>query len=470
MNKKIIIAFLLTLFASGIADTARAGYPKKKKAKKHAVQQTQANSETSEDFEYKEKKISREEKKKKRLERKRLKKERKEQMRLEKEAEKIKKKSAGQAVKDFAPFKYPATTFKSKYQLHILASLYLDELVQKKSVTFKNKVPDKALPGISFYEGVSIAADSLKKAGFDIDIFVHDITSTAESLDSLFFKNTLDSADLIIGAIQTADIPRVADFAKAHKINFVSALSPSDAGVKNNKYFTLLQPSLRSHCQRISGDITNKFPGMKVSLIYRTSSEADENAYRYITENEKVKYTPLLCTFVPNRRDLLTIFDSTKPNIVVVPVLDRAFADSLLKAISKNFGAVQFEVYGMPSWSALNNLRKEEVFPNLSVNVTTSLNLDMNTPVTKYLAATYKNLYGGKPSESVYLGFETVMWYASLLKTYGTMFNSGYNDNSAAPFTKFEVMQLRDKEGHIIYSENKRIMLSRYEEGTMKTQ
>ena len=58
MNRKIIIAFLLALFACGITDAAHAANPKKKKAKKHAVKPEQASSATEDDNDYQDKKIS----------------------------------------------------------------------------------------------------------------------------------------------------------------------------------------------------------------------------------------------------------------------------------------------------------------------------------------------------------------------------------------------------------------------------
>lgn len=251
-QKGIVFFLLLALLAVTVGDTSYAT-ERKKKTKKHAKKRDEdeyysASSSGSG-------RHSRKEQRRKK----------REEYRKEKREAKYRKYYEGEQgytqdgpVKKEAAFKYPPSVMKNRYRVDVLAAMYLDELVKKGAVT--DKIPDKALPGIAFYEGLTIAADSLKKAGYNIDIYVHDVASTKEAPDSLIKSGALDSADLIIGAVQSHDVPVLAAYAKDHKVNFVSALSPSDGGVKSNKYFTLIQPSLKTHCNWILSDIAQKFP------------------------------------------------------------------------------------------------------------------------------------------------------------------------------------------------------------------
>lgn len=403
----------------------------------------------------------------------------KEERRRQKEEERRKEEEARESynARNAKPstasgFKYPPTQIKDRYRVHVLVSLYLDELVKKKASKDKDKeiIPEKALAGVSVYEGVSIAADSLKRAGYNIDIYVHDITTTAESIDSLIAGHIIDSADLIIGAVKSDDILRVADFAKKKKVNFVSTLADNDGGVRNNKYFTSLQPSLKSQCRRIMNEVANKYPGTNVSLLYRTTSEANENAYKYIIANDEIVFKQRQCNTMPGKEELATLFDLTKPNIVIVPIMEAGFADTLLRKLSKDFPTTHFEVYGMPTWSVIKGLHKENMFQNLGVNIPSSCAIDPTSPAAKYVSRQYKEYFGGKVTEPVFCAYETMMWYSALLKQYGTMFNSGYSDNTAAPFTKFSIRQIRDADGHMLYNENRNIMMTRFEGGVSRTQ
>ncbi len=117
----------------------------------------------------------------------------------------------------------------------------------------------------------------------------------------LVSKGKLDSADLINGAVPTTDIPVLTDHAKKKQINFISALTASDGGVKGNEFFTLIQPSLKTHCEWIAADIEKKFPGQRVTLLYRNQQTAEENAYGYFSKvvGGKANYKTVSVNTIP---------------------------------------------------------------------------------------------------------------------------------------------------------------------------
>ena len=470
---------MLITLATTIAGTADAQFWKKKSARhkhKHKKEQVMDESATAEDNEgplsrKEEKKLKKERKRKEKLDRKKEKHDRRYNKR---HALAMAANGSGTGMEIKRPADaYPLTRMKSRYRIDILAALYLDELVKGGEVTFaNNKIPEKAAQGLAFYEGVLIAADSLKKAGFKIDIYVHDVASAKEAPAMLLAKGDLDSTDLMIGIVLPKDVPLLAAFAKKKQINFISTISPADGGIANNAYLTLMQPSLKSHCEWIGGNVAIQFPGMNVGLLYRTNTQLDATAYKYMTVDNMyhARYKELLCNTLPSKEKLRALFDTTKPNVVIMPVLDAAYADSLLKELSHDFPSTHFEVYGMPTWGKISNLKKESAFPNLSVDFTVPFHVDVTSAAGRYVTRTYKKDNVGKVPELVYRGYETMFWYANLLKQYGTIFNVKYEDNTAAPFTSFEMKPQMDRKGEILYYENKHVYLTRYEGGINKTE
>lgn len=370
---------------------------------------------------------------------------------------------SGRKSKKKKGFVYPETVMKPSYRIDLLANLYLDELAKKGELAFNGKIPDKAYPGITFYEGMNIAADSLRKAGYNIDIFVHDIATDAESLDKLVANGRLDSADLIIGAYHSLDMAAIADYARSKHINFVSALSPADGGVTGNPYFTLTQPTLKTHCEWIIGDVSAKYAGNNVLLIRSKGSQADENAFGYLNKanSGSLHFKQLICGTVPEKENIEGLIDTSGSNVVIVSVLEPGFADSLLTELSGDFPNARFEVYGMPSWYVIDDLHDKSAFPNMGITLSEPFSYDQSAPLGKYVARRFKNDYGGKPSELVYRGFETLFWYASLLKKYGTIFNPNYS-SVAAPFTVYDMQLKKDKDDNILYSENTHIYRTYY--------
>jgi hypothetical protein len=360
---------------------------------------------------------------------------------------------------------YPDGRKKDVYRIDVLVPLYLDELVKNNKPAFKGKLPEKAIPGLDFYQGLKLAADTLEFKKYNFDIYVHDITSPSKTVKSLIARGTLDSSDLIIGAVQAAEIPMLAEVASRRNINFISALSPSDGGVHDNPFFTIIQPRLQTHCEWIMKKIAEKYHKEQITILYRTSAQGDENAYSYLTnileENDLRK---LSCNTVPDSAQLAKAFDSTETNVIIMPIIDDGYAESILRKLYKYFPAYKFAVYGMPSWKSMPGIRKPEAFPNVAVYFTTPFYFDPTTTGAQMLYSSYQNKFNGKPSEMVFRGFETLYWYATLLRDHGTIFNGRVADNDKAPFTKFEIRTNWDKKREeLLYNENQHLYLYRYQ-------
>jgi len=359
---------------------------------------------------------------------------------------------------------YPASRLKSRYRVDVLAALYLDDLVKNDKPVYKDKIPEKALQGMDFYQGIQLAADTLNEKGYDIDVYVHDITDPSQTPEALIKNKTLDSSDLIIGALQSHEIPSVAAFAKKHEINFVSALSPSDGGIKENPYFILMQPTLQAHCEWITKHITQKYRNQNVTLYYRTSASLDDLVYHYLnSDDSSVQYKKILCNNAPDKKQLEKLFDSTRTNVIVMSIMDIGYAEALLKQLYELFPAYHFEVYGMPSWRTMPSLRKPDAYPNVAIDITAPFYFDLSMPADQELDRNYKKEFGGNASELVYRAYETMVWYSYLLRRYGTIFDNKFNDNKEAPFTKFEIKPKRDKEDNLLYNENRHICLFKYQ-------
>lgn len=375
-------------------------------------------------------------------------------------------------VKRKSDLAWPETKYKKRYKVAIITPLYLDELVRGESVTFRDKVPDKAMAGLAFYQGVKMAADSLARAGAKLDIHVFDAGSFKESPDMLITHRQLDSIDLIIGAVEQHDIPILASYARKKRINFVSALINYDGWVKDNQYFTMLQPSVKSHCEFIIDELSRRYSGKDVTLIYRTSSLADDNAALYMLNDlySEVTFYKLHCNSLPSREMLAAMLDTTKPNIIAVSILDPLYADSLLSTLARYFPATHFEVFGMPSWNSISFLRKTGTYSNITVNITSPFNFEAaDSALLQSIGSIFRREFGGIPSEMVYRGYESMLWYGSLLKRYGTLFNSEYSDLSGAPFTRFRIKPRWDRNGSLLYLENRNIYMSTYQGGIYRT-
>lgn len=363
-------------------------------------------------------------------------------------------------------YNYPASVKKDKYRIDILAPFYLSELVKDDKVVSRYKLPDKVTPTLKFYEGLTLAVDTLKKMGYKFDIYVYDITDSLESTATLAATGALQSSDLIIGMLSSAEFPVIAEHVKRHNVNFVSALSPSNYKIDSNPYFTMLQPTLETHCDHVEEQIYNKYGNVKPILFHRMHSTVDSIALKKFTVNNAIEFNKVSCDEMPSRAQVEAFVNKERKNVVVIPLLDYNYAEKILVNLSKWFPDYQFEVWGMPSWVEMPGLKKRDAFPNVSVYYTNPFYFDQTTASGLAVMRGYKKKYGGVADNMVFRGYETMMWYAYLLKKYGTVFNEELWDNGGAPFTRFDIQPVNDDLDQLVHFENQHLYLYRYQGGS----
>ena len=89
---------------------------------------------------------------------------------------------------------------------------------------------------VDFYKGCIIAADSLAKLGFDIDLYAFDIGKTHSQITSVLNNHLLKQMDLIIGPAYQSQVSYVAKFAQENKIRTVIPFSSNVPEIDTNKY------------------------------------------------------------------------------------------------------------------------------------------------------------------------------------------------------------------------------------------
>lgn len=357
------------------------------------------------------------------------------------------------------------TVKKSRYRVDVLVPLYLGELVNGGKLVYKSHLPDKVFPGLNFYQGVQLAADTLDKLGYHLDVYVHDINDPKSTVDALLKGNRLDTADLIIGAVAAHQVAPLAALAKKRNINFVSTLTPVDGGVKENFYFNLVQPTLQRHCEAIRAAVRKVArPTTNLLVYYRGNVAVDLQCFHLLTKDSAFAYTRVLMNTPMPSEKLKNFLDSNTTNVIVMPIVDARYASQLLGQLGKSFPNYHFEVYGMPSWKGMNILDKQGSLPNVGVTIPSAFYFDPTTSAGKGFSDAFNEKYGGRPAVLAYRGYETLYWYAYLLQRYGTVFNDHLADNGVAPFTRFD-MRLVTEDDKPLYYENFHVYLYRYQAG-----
>lgn len=367
---------------------------------------------------------------------------------------------------------FPKTAKKERYRIDVLIPLNLNTLVKDGKAVNKN-LPEGMKPNINFYEGLKMAADSLNTLNQNnLDIYIHDITDPLHSIASLTSSNALLESDLIIGYLQSNELGQITQFSKDNNINFLSALSPSDAGIVENPYFILLQPTLSTHISKLVDFALKRNRTNPKFLFYLDNTPIQKEAFNQLEESlEKEDYISIDCAkLMFNKDSLMTILDSTKTNVVFINILSLSAVDPIMKVLQELSPKYVLEIYGMPSWKALQGLNSKDGFPGLHIFYTNPFYFEPNSGPGIAISQKYKTHYGGKPSELVYRGFESLYWMSDLLDKYGNIFNEHFNDVRASPFTRYAIKPVFNKANTFQYFENQNLYIFHFHNGYFNTE
>ena len=319
-----------------------------------------------------------------------------------------------------------------------------------------NNLPKTMLPGLDFYNGVLMAIGSLKKTNTLIDIRIIDTKQKNNSLATLLADSSLQKTVLIISAVTNkADTKAIADFALAHQTPMVSAIFPNDAGVTNNPFFTVLNPTLKTQCEAISSYLQNNFA--KNTILYCKKKGPTEDYIQSIIVDSKPAKSFLNIEVQDSIffSDLAPYLDSTKQNILLCGSLKESFGTALVKILSEN-PAYKSTVIGMPTWDGDKSIN----LPNVEIIYASPYYFNGNEKLLKQLTAAYKAKYLGRPSDQFFKGYETLLYFTNTLLS-----------NPMPVFNSFKLMPVYNSsvKTQIDYQENKNLYFFRKQNGQLKS-
>lgn len=319
-----------------------------------------------------------------------------------------------------------------------------------------NNLPKTMLPGLDFYNGVLMAIDSLKKTNALLDIRIKDAKQKNNSLATLLTDTSLQKTALIISAVTNkADTKLIADFALTHQTPMVSAIFPNDAGVTNNPFFTVLNPTLKTQCEAISNYIQNNFA--KNTILYCKKKGATEDYIQSIIVDSKTAKSFLNIEVEDSIMfsDLAPYLDSTKQNILLCGSLKESFGSALVRILNEN-PAYKATVIGMPTWDGDKSLNT----PNVEIIYASPYNFNGNEKLLKQLSAAYKLKYLGRPSDQFFKGYETLLYFTNTLLS-----------NPIHVFNSFKLVPVYNSsiKSQIDYQENKNLYFFRKQNGQIKS-
>lgn len=382
-------------------------------------------------------------------------------------------------------------TLSGSVDIAVLLPFYLNENTSRveidSSKTAKGKVEYRKLvrsedwiyPAsiefVEMYDGILLAADTLRSLGLNINLHTYDIKNDTLELINLINSGALDKMDLIIGPVYRRNLSIMASYAGKLSIPVISPVPLfSNTVLENNPSLFMAGASLEVAQRNIARKVS-EFPGYNFVLIHSKSESQDDGTDKFINilsnelgkkmPPELIKINDLVfysrSEFGPDSVKRLEKMLSDKTgNIIIIasedaPVMSEAVME--VRNLSRKF---DMKVFGYPEMQNLSNIDPKFFF-DLGLMIYTPSWIDHSSPDVIAFNSDFRSKFLTEPSEDSYAwqGYDIAYYFISGIALHGREFISHPEiHNPDLLHTEFDFRRKSMNDGF----ENQKLYLIRY--------
>jgi len=298
----------------------------------------------------------------------------------------------------------------------------------------------RSLGFIEMYEGILLAADTLRALGLDVNLHVFDIKSDTIELTRLIMEGKLSDMDLIIGPVYSHNLAIVASYAKEFGIPVVSPVPLiNNSALIGNPVLFMANASLEVAQNTISEKVSEYYnqnfvfihadtAGTDPGIKYFKERVFFELSKRLPYEEIRFKEFPFTTRSAFNNDSINRLGHALSDlygNVIIIaseeaPVISESLMD--IHALSKKFDV---KVFGYPAMRGLDNLDPKYFF-DLDIFIYSPYWIDYNKRDVRNFNADFRHKFLTEPDELSYAwqGYDIVYYFLSGLAIHGKDFIS----------------------------------------------
>lgn len=362
-----------------------------------------------------------------------------------------------------------------RHTIAVFAPLYLDSAFDESyEYRYGKTFPKFINPGLEFYEGVQLAADSLNRTGAALDIFVYDTRSAKSTIAQVAEKAEFSKVELIIGHVAGNEVRMLAEIAKRKNISFINTNIPNDGGVNNNPSLVILNSTLRTHVQAMYRFLQKNY-ALAALVVFTKKGVQEDLLKNYFTEMDRsTASVPLRLKFVTLNNSFTTSqlashLDSNRVTMCIAGSLDEQFGKTLTHQLAGLNKKYPVHVLGMPTWDGIKEFEKKE-YKGLEVFYSTPFYNGKSDKLSISITNYFKNNIYSRPTDMVFRGYETLMRFGKLLLEHGVNLSSSIGVKKYKVFTDFDIQPvfLNKQLLMLDYFENKKLYFIKMIDGVIR--
>ncbi len=328
---------------------------------------------------------------------------------------------------------------------------------------------------IEMYEGILLAADTLRSLGLNITIHAYDIKSDTIETMRLLRSGALDKMDLIIGPVYSRNLSLVASHARDFEIPVVSPVPLfSNSPLDNNPYLFLsgstLQVVQREIAKKAAEYADHNFvlirtpnpdPSQEISMFKELI--AAEAAKRFPQQEIKIRDLVFYSRSEFGKDSvnrLARALSESKKNVVIIASDNPAEMSESIMEVRNLARKFSIKVFGYPEMRNLSNIDPKFFF-DIGLLVYSPYWIDYSESDVSEFNSDFRQKFFTEPSEQSYAwqGYDIAYYFLSGIAIHGKEFiHHPEIHNPDLLHTEFEFRKKGINDGF----ENQKLFLIRY--------
>lgn len=385
----------------------------------------------------------------------------------------------------------PVTNLSGALNVAVLLPFYLNEnsvrnetdsLKYQKSNKFYSETSRPTgwiFPGsmdfLEMYEGILLAADTLRSVGLDINLHVYDIKEDTVGITNLIRSQALDRMDLIIGPVHSRNLSIVAAHVRNLGIPVVSPVQLFDNSVQYNNPSLFLAGSSLAVAQNSIAKKIGDYSGDNIILIHTDTSNASNEVrefknkilYELSSRNLSgdIKFQEMIFQSRLNAgsdpvKKLSNLLSDKIPNVIIIASEDAPVMSEAIQEVYNLSRKYEITVFGYPEMRLLKNIDPKFFF-DLGLMIYSPFWIDYSHSDVKQFCSDFLKDFHTQPSEMSYAwtGYDIAYYFVSGLAIHGKAFIEHPEiHNPDLLYTGFDFRRSSVNDGF----ENQKLFLIRY--------
>lgn len=289
---------------------------------------------------------------------------------------------------------------------------------------------------LEFLEGSLLAIDSLTDTGLKLDIHVFDTRKSMYRTRQLLARPEMRDMDMIFGPFYGYNLELVSEFSKQFRIPLVTPFFSGDSLIADNPYLFQMTPSYKTEYLDNAAYLARHYDKNLVLVHDGDSMNAGRIAFfKMALYRELEKYSALETVLFKEviirdgkTDEMVHALSTDLQNIVIVPVIDEAFACQVATKLYYIRNEFDIRLFGSPYWMGFDDVQLNYVHA-LQLVIASTHHYDYTDRKYTSVLRRYRETYFREPSTHTrrgcsyaISGYDLSFYFLSALKDYGNRF------------------------------------------------